>query len=279
MKKNFIFCVIASVLCGVTGAFGAANVLVPKKAESVAKRDVSTSTTATGASLLTTAATLAGNVYALSQQQKALTAECEPTSREITFVNNMIKEWAIAGAINPLAGERNGLRACRKDEGETYENTVTRAGMGVTVDPSGICYDTFTDADARGAVWAGFPKAVVVDYCADGVSLNMCSKNKRKKMTNMWTLFDMIDFDNRDYTRTEATQAVALLQKATNCSGTKLAAKRLETFGNFITGTIGNMGQTTNTGNIMDSVKGIVGQSGIGGVGSLANIATQFLDK
>ena len=279
MKKFFIFCAMAYAFCGATFAFGAANVLVPKKADSVAKRDASTSTTNVGASLLPTAATLVGNVIALNQQQKALTAECEPTSREITFVNNMIKEWAIAGATNPLANGGYGMRACSKESGETYENTVTQAGVGVTVDASSVSYDIFTDADARGAVWAGFPKAAVVEYCSDGGALSMCGKNKRKKMTNMWTLFDMVDFDNKDYTRTEASQAVALLQKASNCSGNKLAAKRLETFGGFITNTISNMGQPTNTGNIMGAVQNIVGQTGVGGIGGLATVASQFLDK
>ena len=222
---------------------------------------------------------MVGNVIALNQQQKALTAECEPSSREITFVNNLVKEWAIAGATNPLAGNLRGFRACDTKSGESYEGTVTGAGAGITIDASAVCYDTFSDADARGAVWAGFPKAAVVEYCSDGGALSMCGKNKRKKMTNMWTIFDMIDFDNKDYTRTEASQAVALLQKATNCYGTKLAAKRLETFGGFITSTISNMGQPTNTGNVMSAVQSIVGQSGIGGVGSLATVASQFLDK
>ena len=89
----------------------------------------------------------------------------------------------------------------------------------------------------------------------------------------------MINFDNQDYTRSEASQAVALLQKATNCSGNKLAAKRLESFGTFIKSNIANVGQSTNTGNVMDAVSGLVNQSGLSGVGGLANIATQFLDK
>lgn len=279
MKKFFIFCSMVCAFGGVFDAFGAANVLVPKKADSVAKRESSTSTTNVGASLLPTAATLVSNVVALNQQQKALVAECEPTSREITFVNNLIKEWAIAGATNPLKAGSGGMRPCDKTNDESYEKSITGAGIGVTIDASAICYDTFSDADARGAVWAGFPKAAVVEYCSDGEMLNMCSKNKRKKMTNMWTLFDMIDFDNKDYTRTEASQAVALLQKATNCSGNKLAAKRLETFGGFITSTISNMGQTTNTGTVMDAVSSIVGQSGVGGLGGLATVASQFLDK
>ena len=89
--SSLVYASLAMVVC--CGAFGAANVLVPKKADSVVKREASTSTTATGASLLPTAANLVLSVIQLNQQQKALTAECEPTSRELNFVNNMIKEW------------------------------------------------------------------------------------------------------------------------------------------------------------------------------------------
>lgn len=283
MKKIIILGFIATVAGGAFDAFGAANVLVPKKADSVAKREASTSTTNLGASLLPTAVNLATNVIALNQQQKALTAECEPTSREITFVNNMIKEWAIAGATNPLASSSGvsagarGMVACKDIDMSSYSDSVAQAGTGIGVDS--ICYDTFSNDEARGAVWAGFPKAAVADYCSDGSMLSVCAKNKRKKMTNMWTLFDMIDFDNKDYTRSESSQAVALLQKASNCSGNKLAAKRLETFGGFITGTISNLGQPTNTGNVMGAVQSIVGQTGIGGIGNLATVASQFLDK
>ena len=75
----FVCSSLAALVC--FGAFGAANVLVPKKADSVAKREASTSTTSVGASLLPTAINLVGSVMQLNQQQKALTAECEPTSR------------------------------------------------------------------------------------------------------------------------------------------------------------------------------------------------------
>ena len=271
--RKFLFAMYGS-------AFGAANVIVPKKADSVVKRDASTSTSDMGVSLLPTAATLVANVVALNQQQKALVAECEPTSRDLEFVNKMVKEWAYAGATNPLKSGARGFRACDYDvSGETYESTVRHAGTGLTIDSALVCYDTFSKSDARGAVWEGFPKAAVVEYCTDGTALSMCSRNNRKKMTNMWTIFDMINFDSKDYTKTEASQAQALLQKAANCSGNKLAAKRLESFGGFITNTIGNMGQKTNTGSVMDAVSSIVNTTGIGGIGNLAGVASQFLDK
>ena len=280
MKKFLSFGLGAVLCCIVCNAFSAANVLVPKKADSVAKRDASTSTSDMGSSLLPAAVTLVSNVVALNQQQKALVAECEPTSRDLEFVNKMVKEWAYAGATNPLAVGGQGMRGCDYTRtGETYESTVRMAGTGLTIDSTLVCYDTFSDAEAHGAVWAGFPKAAVAEYCTDGVQLSMCSRNNRKKMTNMWTIFDMINFDANDYTKSEASQAQALLEKAKNCSGNQLAAKRLESFGGFITSTIGNMGQKTNTGSVMDAVGSIVKTTGIGGIGNLAGVASQFLDK
>lgn len=277
MKKFGTFVSFSLVVLICATAFGAANVLMPKKADSVVKRDASTSTTATGASLLPTAANLVLSVIQLNQQQKALTAECEPTSREITFVNNMIKEWANAGGRNPFSASR-AVRACSANE--SYATTVRYAGTSIGVDNSTICWDTFTESEARNAVWSGYPKASVAEYCSDGSdNLSMCGKNSRKKVTNMWTLFDLIDFENKDYTQGEASQAAALLEKATKCSTNKLAAKRLETFGGFITNTIGNLGKTTNTDTVMNAVSGIVGQSGWGNIGGIANVAAQFLDK
>ena len=275
-KFSTFFCASLFVF-GCVGAFGAANVLVPKKADSVAKRDASTSTTATGASLLPTAINLVGSVMQLNQQQKALAAECEPTTSELNFVNSMIKEWANAGGQNPF-NSSSGIRAC--DGRESYADSVRYAGTSVTIDNSAICWDSFKESEAHHAVWSGYPKAAVAEYCTDGTdSISGCSRNNRKKVTNMWTLFEMIDFENKDYTRGEATQAAALLQKAANCSGTKLSAKRLETFGGFITNTISNLGQPTNTGSIMNAVSSIVGQKGIGNIGGIATVAAQFLDK
>ncbi|MBO4479997.1 MAG: hypothetical protein J5742_00025 [Alphaproteobacteria bacterium] len=279
MKKLIAICVATFSVCGAYTAFGAANMLVPKKASSVAKHEETSSVTNVGGSLLPTALGLVGNVVQLTQQQKELKAGCEPTAKEVNFVNNLVKEWAIAGASNPFDnGTFGAILPCDSTAGYSYRDTVVVADTGVGVDNTLLCYDVYTDADARGAVWVNFPKAAVVTYCPD--NSYSCSKNKQKTVTNLYTIFDAIDFTEQDYTRTEASQAQALLQKAANCSGSQLAAKRLESFGGFIKNTIGNMGQKTNTGSVMDAVSGVVGNAGIGGMlGSFGSVATQLLDK
>ena len=273
--KKFAAIFVALIIVGeVISAFGAANVLVPKKASSVAKRETETSVTGLGGSLLPTALGVVGNVMALNKQQKELAAECEPTAKEIAFVNNLVKEWAIAGAPNPFdMGTFGSVYPC---EGPRYEEKMSDADSSLEV--VNLCYDAYTEAEARGAVWVRYPKAAVARYCPEGGG--GCAASKQKKTTNLYEIFNAIDFDEKDYTKAEATQANALLEKSAKCSGSKLAAKRLESFGTFVTSTIGGLGQKTNTASVMQSVSGALGSSGLSGlVGSFGGIAGQLLDK
>lgn len=273
MRKFIAVCIAIGAVCDVFSAFGAATVLTPKKASSVAKREESTSVTSVGGSLLPNAIGLVGNVMQLSKQQKELVAECEPTQKEITFVNNLVKEWAIAGAANPMDTGAFGVSECPFSV--SYQDRVSEQAS--TLDSEDLCYEVYSDIEARGAVWVGFPKVTVATYCPNG---DTCAKSKQKTISNIYEIFNAIDFSEQDYTKAEASQANALLEKSSKCSGSQLAAKRLESFGGFITNTIGNMGQKTNTASVMEAVTGAVGSSGLGGlVGSFGGIAGQLLDR
>ena len=272
MKRFYAFCGLALAICACADAF-AATVLKPKKAAPVATQDLTTtSTTNVGASMLPNALNLVQGVMALNQQQKALKAECYPTTSEINFVNNMVKEWANAGVKDPFVGTNKNLKC---DNGDSYKASVLNKVDDPNNTTLNICWDVFKGEEARGAVWSGFPKATVVDYYPKGDK----SSKTTEKSSNMWDIFAMIDFGDADYTKSEASQAAALRQKLDRCSDAKLAAQQKAAVGNFITGTIGNLGQSTNTGSVMEAVTGIMGQSGMNGVGNLANIAVQFIDK
>ena len=277
MKKFCAFLGVTLAACICANAF-AATVLKPKKAAPVAKQETTTSTTNIGASMLPTAISMVSNVIALSQQQKALTADCYPSSSEITFVNNMVKEWANAGGANPVGAGKK-IPACGKDGAKAdYKTSVMDKINSQNDNTKKICWDVYNEKEARGAVWQGYPKAVVIEHCEDGDSNGKCKT--KVKSSNMWDIFALIsaDFGDADYTKSESSQAAALRQKVSNCSDAKLAAKKKEMVGGFITSTIGNMGQTTNTATVMDSVQTIMGQKGLGGIGNLANIAVQFME-
>lgn len=277
MKKFFLFCgVICAMLC-VADAFSATKVLMPKKADAVAKRDTTTTTSNSAASLASTAVNLVGTAVALSRQQKALVAECEPDAKDVAFVNEMVKEWANAGAANPMKSKSRAQ--CGVDSNSpNYQSSVLGAIDGSSVDSARVCWDVFTEAEARGAVWAGFPKAAVADVCGDGTGA--CAKNSRKKYTNLWDIWAMIPFEDKDFTKSESSRATALNEKAKKCSPAKLAEKRMEQLGGFVLDSVGNIGQKTNTGSIMETVQSVVGNTSLGGtLGGVAPILGQFLDK
>ena len=121
-----------------------------KKAAPVATKK--TSAKDAGASLLPGVLNLISGVQQLTQQQKVLTEECIPTSQEITWVNNMVKEWAKTGAstAEEIEGKMNGMKRC-DDASGGYEESVRIAAD--TEDSEMICYDWFDDSSDKGTVW------------------------------------------------------------------------------------------------------------------------------
>lgn len=240
-----------------------------KKAAPVATKQASV--TDTTASLLPTVINLVSNVQALNAQTKALTAECIPTSQEITFVNNIVKEWAKTGAMNADEAEKKmGYGPCRSATGG-YRGQVEQNALSDT--QSVLCYDWFDD---KNSVWYKFPQVGVGYYCSDGSLIQGCSEKNKKTVSNIYDVFNLVDFVEADYTPTEATMAGKMIAKIEKCSNAKLSAKKRELWGNFLVTTIGGVGQKTNTATIMDSVTNLTSGGGLSFIGS---IATQFLDR
>ena len=276
----FVGCTCGSSFAVVKGPTKSSGGLVPKKAQAVATQESSFSTSSVGTSLLPGVIGLATNVIQINKEQKELSAKCEPTNREIDFVNDMIKEWAMAGAINPLENSED-----KKCGGEglkdSFESWV-RDNPESANDESVMCFEVFNETkNNKDAVWNGFPKASVAKYCSDGSDYSDCSSGSQRKATNMWAVFSLVnsDFSEKDYTVEELKQATSLLEKLENCSSGKLAAKRKEAFGGLIMNSINNMGNNSNanTGSVMEMVSGLATQKGVGGIGGIANMATQFL--
>ena len=274
MKKILLFFIGA-----VVAVHGTAGAVTIKKAAPVVKQQ--TSAQNVGANLLPTVINLVSGIQALNQKQKDLTAECIPSSQEITFVNNTIKEWAKTGAstAEEIEGKMNGMKPCSSASGG-YEESVRIAAD--TEDDELICYDWFNDTSDQETVWHKFPKAVSTYYCTDG-SVSGCSEKNRKQVSNIYDVFNLIDFTEADYTVQEAKMAASLLSKIENCSYAKISAKQKALWGEFLVGTVGGLGQKTNTASIMETVSGMAGTLGSGNalqsLSGLGSMATQFLNK
>ena len=246
-----------------------ADALTVKKSEPVA---ASQNTTATTSSIVPAVIGLITNVVALNQQQNLMSKECEPSPSEITFVNNVVKEWAKVGR---MTHEEMG-KELKRDRCQHYDGFRTDSALVNNVQGMEPCYNWANDP---GKIWHEYPQVGSALVCKKG---GVCPSDRDKDMvTDIYDIFYLVDFDPQDYNKTEATMATRLLEKMDNCSAKKLSARRRALWGDFIATTAGGLGQQTDTRNIMEQIGGIVqtGSSGLGvnALSSIGGIATQMM--
>lgn len=267
--KKALFAIAGLVSCmTATVAMGAVAI---KKAAPVATQ--AASTTSNTGSLVPTVLSLVSNVQQLSSKQNDMMTECVPSSAEITFVDNIVKEWAKTGTMSAQDVQKKLKRKpCSGGSGYAFD-VKYNAATGL----DDVCYDTFVGYGNDGMVWYGFPKVGKVEYCDDG---SESCKNK-KTASDIYEIFDLVDFGYADYTKAEATMAAKLIAKVDECTDKELSKKKRAMWGEFLTTTLGSVGQKTNTGTIMDTVGSITksGTNVSGGLSSLGSVATQFLNK
>ncbi len=266
---NFKSLILTGLIAGTVINNAVAAVAV-KKAAPVATQDSNASSSVS--SLVPAVLNLVSGVQQLNKKQKDLTAECMPSTQEINFVNNTVKEWAKTGAASENDFRRMlGRDPCRASTGG-YQLAV-RQNAGTDAE---ICYERFTGDGNTGMVWENFPRASIAKYCPDGSA--RCPKSE-KTVSDIYDIFNLIDFAESDYTPAEATMAAKLIAKIEKCSYAKLNAKKRSMWGEFLIDTISTTGAQTNTGTIMQSVGGIAGGDLKGGMSSLGGLATQLLDR
>ncbi len=226
-------------------------------------------------SLLPTVINLVGTVKELKAQQKALTDECVPTTAEINFVDKTMREWARTGEMS--ADEvmtRLGRTRCTSADGY-----AASARLAAATESSDVCVNFFGGTGNDGTVWYNYPKVgMISDLCSDGTTT--CSD--KQTVSDIYDIFNVISFTDKDYSKDEAQMAMKLMNKIEKCSNAKLSARKKELWGNFLTTTIGSIGQKQNTGSIMEMVGGIAGSGGggLGGaLGGLGNLASGFLGQ
>ena len=262
MKK--IFAIFVVFACAVTCVSQAAVNI--KKASPVATTKANATETAT--SLLPTVVGLVGSVQNLQAQQQQLTADCTPTSDEISTVNDLVKEWAKLGETTPDSAV-SGLGG--KDCTDAFQNHLEFD------DDNEACYEVFrTEAD-KNTVWFGFPKVSSGKKCKDGNSKN-CTV-----VSNIYDIFGKISFSDADYTKAEATKIAKLKEKAERCAPSRIAAQKRELYGGFLTQALGSIGQSTGaagTSSVLDAVSSMGGSGDLKSVlPSLGQMATQVVDK
>ncbi len=270
MKKLIGFFI--AVLCVAPIASANAAVTI-KKASPVASSE-SAGSSGGAASLVPTVVGLVSGIIEMNAKQNALTAECIPSTTEMNFVDNTMKEWAKSGAMTADSFKGTlGREKCQNGP-DCYRMDVQAVGSS----GMGIHYNYFSGAGNTNMVWDGFPKTGIGTYCKNGM-VTGCSGNDIATMSDTYDLFNQIGFGPADYLPSEATMAARLLNKVETCTTAKLSAKKRAMWGEFLVNTASGIGQKTNTGSIMDQVGAISASGGAGALGSLGSIATQFMMK
>ena len=215
---------------------------------------------ASATSLLPGVINLVTGIQQLKKAQQELTAECMPSSSDLSTVNELVKEWAkisdtnAAGATGSLGGER---------ADSSYENCMESA------DKDTLCYEVFKDGD--GYVWDGFPKA------------SSAKLSNKKNVSNVYDVFGKIPFGPEDYTKSEVSKVKNLMEKMEKCAPGKISQKKRELWGGFITNTIQNIGGTTGAagiGDVVGAVQSMGGSSNVSGVfSSFGSMALKSFDK
>ena len=273
MKKVTLcfFAVAVCVLCA-GGAF-AAGVTI-NKAPSVAPSQAQDAKAST-ASMLGTVMGLAGNAMALKAQQNQLTAECMPSGAEVSFVDKMIREWARTGRGSVESVESSlGYGKCTTSKG--FENAMRLASTS----NQDKCFNWIDDKNDLIAY--EFPQVGVAELCPDPMDLS-CDAKSKKKVSNIYEIYGLIDFGDEDYLPDEATVRASLAAKMDKCAPAKIKAAQRELWGGFLNQTVGGLGQKSNTENIMGQVTGLVqsqsaAPSGLGGaLQSFGGMATNFM--
>ena len=274
MKK--LLALLFMVSCVTTDVAMGATIAI-KKAAPVAtqKQDIKQD----GASLIGTVLTMVSGVKDLTTKQKQLTEECIPSGSDVSFVNELVKEWAKAGggSKSNFASALNANGPCARD-GDWVDDVEDYGGPDEIPNP---CYENFNSTSDKGAIWEEYPKAVVVRYCPD-TGGDEC-KNKAT-VTNLYDIINMIDFGPQDFTIEETTRIEKLTQKIEHCSNAKISARKAALWSEFLNTTISGVGQKHDMSNVLNAVTQVTGSMGNGGgfggaLQSLGGIATQFIPQ
>ena len=270
MKK--ILSIFIGCLC-VAPSFVWAAVSV-KKAESVAVKKAEPMDSAT--SLLPTVIGLVGDIKNLNAQQQQLTADCIPTGDELTTVNNLVKEWARIGETDSSAAV-SGLGSVCGPAKQNNKDSMYEQFLTYYADKNETCYVQFqTEADI-GMPWEDFPRATSAKICK-GTDNKNCTD-----VSNIYDVFTKISFGEADYTKAEAAKIAKLIEKSQKCAPNKINAAKRELWGNFLTKTLGGVGQSSGVSGTSAVIQTVSSMGGSGNLQSilpsLGQMATQALDK
>lgn len=250
--KIIALCTLLSALC----AAGASAVTI-KKADVVAPPPkTADNSPLSGNSLVPTALGLITSVMALNQQMNTLTGDCIPAPADVTFVSNMMQQFAKTGAVDAatMTAALRGRAPCDAANGVSFANTAQTAAVTKGLQP---CYETFSQKADLKMIWYGYPKPSMDRVCKKSGGLG-CAAKDEDVVSDVYDIFALINFTPDDLLPNEATSFAKIMDKVERCSNVKLAAQKRALWVNFMTQEAGSLG--TKTGADLATTLGTVNQ-------------------
>ena len=251
-----------------------AAVVGVKKASPVATKKTDAMESAT--SLVPTVIGLIGDIKTLTAQQQQLTADCIPTGDELNTVNDLVKEWARIGETDASSAV-SGLGSVCGKAGDNSKDSMYEMFLTYYADKGETCYVQFGSESDRDMPWYGFPRATTAHVCKGADNKN-CTD-----VSNIYDIFVKIGLGKADYTKAEDAKISKLIEKSERCAPTKITAAKRELWGNFLTKTLGGVGQKSGVSGTDAVIQTVSSMGGSGNLQSmlpsLGQVATQIFEK
>jgi len=222
---------------------------------------------------LATAMGLIGTVTALRTKTTELRRECEPSLSDITFINQMVQEYAKLGrssAKELIENIHNVQYAC--PEGQKFKQNV-KSGMPEE------CVDIFRGTGNNGKIWFEYPMADKSDRMCPSNN-QQCNEDRDGIVhSNAYRIYMALGWEEADLLPNEIANHTRLIGRASTCDPSAVKRRIAETTMSGIMGIVNQTGQSNTTGTangVMEMVQGM-GSSGGSPLNSIMNLAPSVL--
>ena len=217
--------------------------------------------------LAATALGVVGTVTQLRTQTTALRRECEPTAGDVSFVNQMVQEYARIGrgTAEELIGS---LQVHRCLHGHSFESSVAQ---GTQADE---CVDVFTNTGNTGRIWYNYPRAANSRRVCPANNQNCNMDRDGVVFSNVYRIYMALGWQVDELLPNEIANHNRLVDRSQTCDPAAVRQRTAQATLGAVMGLAGQAGGPA-TGQTATGVTGMVqtmGAAGSGGMGALQGV-------
>lgn len=217
-----------------------------------------------GGNLLGTAVGLIGGAMQLRNISSELTRECEPSAADITFVNDMMRAYAMSGGRDPRTFIENAQLGDQCVGGYTEYRRLNNRECFTTF---GGITGTAGTAD-QNRIWSQYPRAEMTQsrICPPNRPNCNIQGGEGSHFTNMYLIWNTMNWQEADLMPGEIAGFARITERAQRCEPRAVRARVQQQGMQTVMGMVQGIGQP-GTATTADAVMGLMHQTG-GGQGN-----------